>query len=260
MSQAWNYRVNGEQLLAVTGVDDVRLKEGIAGKRAELIQVAYKHGVYVADRHWTDARLMRLDVLLPGGTPAAIYQVKEDVEYLLGDGIAVLTRAHPTHGDQQCDILVHDPVEQPDGPQRFQWRWPCWQLRGYWEEPTATHDTTQAGLGTSATLTSFTLTGSHPAEPVFTITCEADGSNPAIEDPVTGDKLVAAASFVNTDVIVIDVPNRVFTKNGTRVKNLVSVNRGHMMEFAARRANIALDFTSDSGTWTVRTQVKERWR
>ena len=262
----FNYRINGIQLIATAGVSDVRLNEGIAGKRAEMIEVAYRHGVYVADRHWSKARLMRLDVYLPGGTPSEIYTVKDEIEFLLADGINTITRNHPVavghlllaHYDEALAGLAD--VEQPDGPDRFIWQWPVWQLRGYWEEPTASVDNTDSTLGASATLTSFGVSGSHATEPVFTITCDADGANPAIEDPVTLDKLTAAASFVASDVITIDVPNQTFSKNGTRAKNLVSVNRGHMMEFAARRSGIALDFTSDTGTWTVRTQVKNRWR
>lgn len=257
MSHDFNYRVNGTALVP-TYCDNVRLMEGIAGKRADQLPIAYSHGVYVAARHWTSARLMRLDTLLPGGTPSAIYTAKAGLVNLLTTGKPTLTRNDPVLGDVRCEILVSDPVQQPEGPQRFQWNWPVWQLRGFWEDATASTDS-DLGLTTTGTIAPGAIGGTHPTEPKFTITCQAAGSNPAITDPVTGDTLSLPASFSTSDVIVVDVPNRLVTLNGTRAKNLLDINRGYWMEWAAG-ATISLDWTASSGTWDVATEWRERHR
>ncbi len=259
MSHPFNYRVDGTQLVATAGVVDERLKEGIAGKRAQLLETAYKHGVYVADRHWTKARLMRLDILLPGGTPSQIYTVKQAVEGLLSNGIPVLARNDPVQGEVECSMLAMDPTDQPEGRQRFHWRWPVWQLDGYWQA--ATGDTeTDAGLGATGTLTTLAIVGNHPTSPKFTITCTAAGSDPEITDPTTGDKIFLPAAFATSDVIVVDIPARTVTLNGTRAKALYKPNRGHWMEFDPNDADPTLDWASASGTWTVVTEWKDRHR
>jgi hypothetical protein len=260
MSHDYNYRANGTVLTTTTGVRDVRLMEGVAGKRAEMIDIAYQHGVYVAPRHWSQARMMFLDIIIPlSGTATQIYTVKHDLEGLLLNGLVTLTRNDPEAGDVETEILVSDPVNQPEGAQRFQWRWPVWQLKGYWQEVTASHSVTNATLGATANLTTVNVGGTHPTEPVFTVTCQSAGSNPAVTDPATGDAIVLAASFATSDVVIVDVPERKAYLNGTRVKNLVTINRGHWMEFAAG-ATVDLDFTSDSGSWDVQTVVKNRFR
>lgn len=257
----YSYQVDGSDI-----VDDANgpctyaiLEEGGSGKRAELVEIAYKHGVYVSDRHWSKARLMNFRTGYLNGTPAEIYQYKEDLMFLMTTGIRTLSRVDPYIGAVDASILVTEEIRQPSGPDRFDWVWPVWLLSGFWQESTASHDNDDTGLGASANLTQLVLGGSHAMEPVFTIDCVSAGSNPAIEDPATGDLLIAAASFSTSDTIVIDVPNRLVTLNGTRVKNLVSINRGHWMEFGAR-TTVDLDFTSDSGTWDVNTTVYERFR
>lgn len=259
MSHPFDYRIDGTQLVQGAGALNVRLKEGIAGKRAQLLDTAYKHGVYVADRHWTRARLMRLDVLLPGGTPSDIYTVKQAVEGLLSNGTPVLLRNDPVNGDVRCTVLAMDPTEQPEGRQRFHWRWPLWQLDGYWEDDAAQTET-DAGLGATATLTTLAIGGNHPVSPKFTITCTAAGSDPEITDPVTGDKVFLPAAFATSDVIVVDIPARTVTLNGTRAKALFKPNRGHWLEFDPNDADPALDWASASGTWTVVSEWRDRHR
>lgn len=259
MTHPFNYRLDGITMLGGLGAIDVRLKEGIAGKRAQLLETAYQHGVYVADRHWTKARLMRLDILLPGGSPSDIYTVKQAVEGALSKGKPVLQRLDPVQGEVRCSVLAMDPTDQPEGAQRFHWKWPVWQLRGYWEDDVA-QDETDAGLGASATLTTLAIGGNHPVSPVFTITCTADGSDPEITDPTTGDKILLPAAFVASDVIVVDIPARTVTLNGTRAKALYRPNRGHWMEFDPGDADPALDWASASGTWTVVSAWRDRHR
>lgn len=257
MAQNWNYRIDGTALVP-TYCDHVRLMEGVAGKRAQQLEVAYQHGVYVADRHWSKARLMRLDTLLPGGTPSQIYTALQGLYGLLLPGKVTLTRADPVLGDVQCECLVSEPVQQPEGAQRFQWNWPVWQLSGFWEDATATQEV-DTGFTTTGTIGPISVGGTHPTEPVFTITCTADGANPAVTDPATGDSLTVIGNFVTSDVIVVDVPARTVTLNGTRAKALLSINRGWWMEWAAG-ATISLDFTADSGTWNVTTDYRNRHR
>lgn len=257
MSYNYNYRLDGTALVP-TYCDNVRVLEGVAGVRAQQLPIAYQHGAYVADRHWTGARLMRMDTLLPGGTPAAIYTALQGLYGLLLNGKHILTKADPVLGDVRCEVLVSDPVEQPDGSGRFQWRWPVWQLAGHWEDAAATTDTDN-GLTTTGTIAPGAIGGSHPTAPKFTITCQGAGANPAITDPATGDTLSLPAAFSTSDVIVVDVPTRTITLNGTRAPNLLDVNRGYWMEWAAG-ATVSLDWTADSGTWDVATEWRERHR
>lgn len=255
----YNYRIDGTAITP-TYATFVGLMEGVAGKRADLVDIAYQHGVYVAERHWSRARLMHLNThLVRTPDDSTIYTALHGLENLLLNGIVTLARNDPAQGEVVCNVLISDPVEQPVSVNRFGWVWPTWQIKGYWTEATASHDVTDTTLGASANLTQINVGGTHPTEPVFTVTCQADGANPAIEDPATGDKITLADSFVATDVIEVDVPNRTVEKNGTRVKNLLTINRGHWMEFSAD-TDIDLDFTSDSGTWDVQTVVKNRFR
>lgn len=262
MSHDDNYRVGGTALVS-TYARRAILQEGAAGKRADLVEIAYQHGVYVAERHWSKARLMRLRTVLSQDTHSGYHTQLSGLEGLLlgtgSDSIKTLARNHVNHGEIEAEIIVVDSIEQGEGDGRMVYDWPCWLLKGYWVEATASHDVTDSTLGASANLTQINVGGTHPTEPVFTVTCNSDGANPAIEDPATGDKIVLADSFVSTDVVEVDIPNRLAKKNGTRVKNLVTINRGHWMEFAAN-STVDLDFTSDSGSWDVQTVVKDRFR
>lgn len=262
MSHPFNYRVDGTALVATTGVDNVRLKEGVAGKRAQLLETAYRHGAYVAERHWTKARLMQLDVLLPGGTPTDIYTVRDDVDALLAGGVRTLARNHPVQGEVQCRILAMDPVEQPEGPQRFHWRWPLWQLDGYWEAAAAA-SVTDLGLAASGSLTQLTLGGNHPISPKFTITCQADGSDPKITDPTTLDEVFLPGAYTAGDVLVVDLTTQqlVVTLNGVRHKNALKPNRGYIMEFDPQtNGTPTLTWESASGSWDVTTEWRNRYR
>lgn len=257
----FNYRVDGTTLS--THVDSVRLAEGVAGKRADLIEIAYQHGAHAAVRHWTRPRLMRLHTLLKrGATPSDIFTGLYELEQLLMSGLPTLARNDPVNGEVQCEILVSDAVEQPDGSGRFGWTWPVWQVRGYWEDVALSTDT-ELALGAAGTIGPLTVGGNHPTDPKFTITCQTAGANPAIENPANLDKLSIAGSFVATDVIVIDVGASVeddqVTLNGVRAKNLLRINRGFLLEFA-EDTSISLDWTSDSGSWDVLTEWKDRHR
>lgn len=261
MSHDFNYRVDGTQLSTLAR--KVILQEGASGKRAELVDIAYRHGIYVAERHWSQARLMRIRTILDQSTQAGYHSDLSSLESLLlgkgADSVKTLARNDPHHGEVECEIIVVDGIEQGEENRRMVWDWPAWQIKGYWTETTASHDATDSTLGASADLTTINVGGDHPTEPVFTVTCQSDGANPTIEDPATGDKIILADSFVATDVIEVDVPNRIAKKNGTRVKNMVTINRGHWMELPAD-TTVDLDFTSDSGSWDVQTVVKNRIR
>lgn len=261
MSHDFNYRIDGTALVSGSGpCRFVVMEEGAAGKRADMVDIAYRHGVYVAPRHWTTARLFNFKTGLFGGNAATIFASKTSLLNLMHPGLRTLTRADPDIGaDVETQIFVGDDVTQGGIEDRFEWEWSVWQTRGYWEEATASHDEDDLSLGATGSITTINVGGSHPTEPVFTITCDTAGTNPAIEDPATGDMLILADSFDAADEILVDVPDRKAYLNGTRVKNMVTINRGHWMEFAAG-ATVDLDFTSDSGAWDVNTVVANRWR
>lgn len=256
---SFNYAVDGTVLVDPARALNVRLIEGLAGDRAELNAVAYRNGVRTADRHWAEATLVALDVDLAGSTGAEIFAAHHAVSKLLKGGIRTLSRTDPDAGAVQARILSSDTVTQGTGPERFRWRYPVWLLDGGWEEVTASTSESDLGLGTTGTIGPFTPGGSMRTSPVLTITCQADGSNPAVTEPVSGDALSVVDSFVTSDVIVVDVPNSLVTVNGTRAKNVLSINRGYWMEFEPDVA-VSLDWTATSGTWDVATEVKDRYR
>ena len=180
------------------------------------------------------------------------------MDALLYGGPKVLTRNDPVLGDMQTDILTIEEAGQGSNVgQRFIWPYSTWQTRGYWEEAAAQNEI-EAGMGSSGTVGPFTVGGNVRAEPKITITCTADGSTPALLHSPTGAKLTIVGSYVNTDVIVIDVANDLVTLNGTPAKNLLRITRGYLMEFDP--GSVSLAFTSDSGTWTVDTEWRDRIR
>ncbi len=261
MGHDFDYRVDGTAIDSLGG-SDIRLIEGLSGQRVEMLEIAYRHGVYVADRHWSMARLMQLQVKFDAVTQpiGSTWDDKRAVEALLFGGKKTLTRNDPgVGGDVDTEILTVDEVTQPEGASRFYWPYEVWQLRGYWEESIASIDQDDLALGGSATINLPAVGGSHRTEPKFTITCQTAGSAPAIELIGALDKLSIVGAFVSSDVIVIDVPNRLVTKNGTREKNLLRVNRGFWMELD-EGSTPSFNWTSDSGSWDVNSEVKDRYR
>lgn len=255
MSHDFNYRVDGTALVP-TYADNVRLMEGVAARRSQHVPVAYRDGAYVAANPFTAERLMRLDTLLPGGSSSAIYTALHGLKGLLYGG-TYLQRNDPALGEVRCAVRVDEPVQQQEGPARFEWRWPVWQLRGHWEATTPTVDT-DAGMGATGTIGPLTIGGDHPTYPVFQIQATAAGANPAIEDQVTGDRISLPYSFATNDVAVVDCYENTVLLNGTRITNIFDPNRGWWMRWLP--GSHTLDFTSTSGTWTVQTTWRNRWR
>lgn len=258
MSHNYNYRVGGTALVGTGKAKAVRLIEGLAGRRAEMLDIAYQHGVYVAERHWTRARLARLEILLPGEAASEPYVAVQAINRLMCNGLPYLQRDDPNAGEVRTKILAAETIDQPDGADRFYWPWPVWMLNGYWEQTTA-NDDDDASLTTTGTLGPFAIGGDHPTEPVFTIDCVSDGANPQIEEQTSGDTYLLATSFTAGEQIIIDTPSRTVTVDAVRAKNILKINRGHWMEFPAG-ANATLDWTADSGTWDVNTAWRNRWR
>lgn len=256
MSHNYNYRIGGTALVP-TYADRVRVIEGISGKRAELLEVAYRHGLYVADRHWSRARMMRLEAFLPGDTADAAYTSIQGIVRLL-TGTPYLQRNDPNAGEVRTKVLLADEITQQSGPARFVWPFPIWQLDGSWEANTASSEV-DTGMTTTGTIGPFTVGGSHPAQPVFTITCTAAGSNPKLTHATTGDELLLSAAYSTSDVIVIDCYSQTVTLNGTRDKGALKLNRGYWFELAANTSH-TINFASSSGTWSVTTEWRNRWR
>lgn len=257
MSHDFDYRVEGVALVP-TFATFVRLDEASAGVRAELLDIAYRHGAHVARRHWQQARLMEMIVHFPTTSAVITATARQGFDDLLYGGIKTMTREDPALGEVQSSILTVEEVGQGENvTSRFIWPYSTWQLRGYWEEANEQTET-DTGLTASGTIGPFTVGGNVRAEPKFTITCTADGSSPAIEHVPTGAKLTIVGSYVNTDVIVVDVANDLVTLNGTPAKNILRITRGYLMELDP--GSVSLAFTSDSGTWTVDTEWRDRIR
>ena len=263
MAHDFNYRVGAGwpvsgTALVPTYANAVRLIEGIAGLRSTLIPIAYQHGVKAGSILKTDARLLALDLDLAGETAAQIFTAHQGAVELLAGGIKTLVRNDPVNGDVRARILVDQDVNQGSGPERMRWRYPLWLLDGFWEEVAAASET-DTGLTTTGTIGPFTADGNHPTEPVFTITCQTAGSNPKIVNASTGDSIELVAAYSASDVIVVDIPNRTVTLNGTRDKNALRINRGFYYNIEAG-VSTTLDWTATSGSWDVTTEWRPRWR
>lgn len=258
MSNPFDYRIGGTAIIP-TFADDVIMEEIVAGERAELIELAYRHGLYVAERHWQKAYNFDLRIhFVNDEDPATFREALHGFNTLLYGGVKTLTRFdHDVNADLQASIIAVEETIQAGGPNRFNWPYSIWNLRGYWEEA-AEQTEVDTGMGASATIGPFTVAGDVRVEPKFTITCTADGDSPSIEHVATGAKLTVVGSYVSSDVIVVDVANDVVTLNGTPVKNLLRITRGYLMELDA--GVTSLTFNSDSGTWSVTTAWRDRYR
>jgi len=258
MSIPFNYRIDGTAIIP-TYATDVVMEEVVAGERAEMLEIAYRHGVYVADRHWQKAYNFDLRIYFPFDEDPDLFRIAlHGFNTLVYGGKKTLTRYdHDVAADLQCEVIAVDETTQGSGSGRFVWPYSMWNLRGYWEEASAQTET-DVGLGASGTIGPFTVGGDVRTEPKLTITCTADGATPAVEHVATGAKLTVVGSYVNTDVIVIDVANDSVTLNGVAAKNILRITRGYLMELDP--AAVSLAFTSDSGTWTVDTEWRDRYR
>lgn len=253
MGHDYNYRV-GDTALVPTYARSVRIVEGTAPKRAELAAVAFQHGVQVAGKHWSGARLARLDTVLPLGGEQDALDGHAALARLLCDEAIVLKRNHPSWGEVQARAFVADGSEQLED--MVTWSWPVWLLDGTWED-TVPSTITATGLTTSGTINLWTH-GNHPVEPVVTITCQANGSAPSLT-AADGSALSLAGAWTAGQVIVVDVPNRNVTVGGTRNKTALTVTRGEWMQFDAA-SGVVLTWAASSGTWDVSVSWRERWR
>lgn len=256
----FNYRIDGTALVP-TIANHVTIPEVAAGVRSSILPIAFRDGGYVSDEHSTDWKVVPLVVDLAGETDVEIYTAYHALLDLVYGAKRTLAKLDPVAGEVEAEVFAADDAPHGQGATRQRVEIPILFTRGYWET-VAVSTETDLGLGASGSIGPFTPGGSHRTYPKFTITCQADGSNPSIEEPVSGAILLAAGSFVTTDVIVIDVADRVsggVTLNGTRAKNLLSVNRGYWMRFVAGVAT-TLDWTSSSGSWDVVTTFKDRYR
>lgn len=260
MGHDFNYRIGGTALVP-TFATNVIVPEVAAGVRASALPIAFRDGAYVSDEHSTDTKVAPLVVDLAGTTSAQIYAAYNGLLDLVYGGKKTLARNDPDAGEVTAEILAADEGRHGSGATRLRVEIPLLFTRGHWETVAASSETDLA-LGTSGTIGPFTPGGTHRTYPKFTITCQTAGSNPQIEETISGATLLLASSFVSTDVIVIDVADRInggVTLNGTRAKNLLDVNRGYWMRFDPDVA-YSLAWTATSGSWDVTTEWKDRYR
>ncbi len=228
---SFNYRIDGTVLIDPTRARRVIIPEVAAGLRAVALPIAFSDGAYISDEHSTDTKVVPMIVDLAGDTELQIYTAYHNLMGLIYGGKKTLAKVDAVAGEIEAEIFVGEETPHGIGPARQRLQFPIQFTRGYWRQDVADSET-DVGLGASGSIGPFTPGGSHRTYPKFTITCTADGANPSIEEPVSGAVLLVASSFVNTDVIVIDVADREnggVTLNGVRAKNLLSVNRGYWM-------------------------------
>jgi len=257
----FNYRINSTVLVNAARAKRVIIPEITSGVRAAALPIAFRDGAYVSQEHSTDTKVVPMLVDLAGDTPAALYDSYHNLMELIYGGTKTLQKLDPQAGEVEADIFVGEETAHGSGALRQRLTYPIMFTRGYWQLAAADSEV-DTGFGTSDSIGPFTPGGSHRTYPKFTITCTADGANPAILEPVSGAKLTMSSAFVNTDVIVIDVLDRVnggVTLNGVRAKNLLDVNRGYWMRFLANVAH-TLTWTATSGTWDVTTEWKDSYR
>ncbi len=258
---SFNYRIDGTVMINSTRARRVIIPEVAAGLRHVALPIAFRDGAYVSDEHSTDTKVVPMVVDLAGDTELEIYTAYHNLMDLIYGGKKTLAKLDANAGELEAEIFVGEETQHGTGPTRQRLQFPTMFTQGHWAAAAAESEVDN-GLGASATIGPFTPLGSHRTYPKFTIECQSDGANPSIEDPITGAILLLSSSFVSSDVIVIDVADRLnggVTLNGTRAKNLLSVNRGYWMRFEANTA-YSLDWTSSSGSWDVTTEWKDRYR
>ncbi len=257
----FNYRIDGTVLVDPTRARRVIIPEVAAGLRATSLPIAFSDGAYVSDEHSTDTKFVPMFVDLAGETEAEIYTAYHNLMDLIYGGKKTLAKLDAVAGEIEAEIFVGEETQHGSGATRQRLSFPLQFTRGYWRQDVADSET-DLSLGTSGAIGPFTPGGSHRTYPKFTITCQTAGANPSIEEPTSGAVLLLAGSFDPADEIVIDVADRVnggVTLNGTRVKNLLSVNRGYWMRLPANVAH-TLDWTATSGGWDVVTEWKDTYR
>lgn len=234
--------------------------EGTAAGRVEVHEFAYQDGGDVQLADWqTSPKLSLLRTVLVSGTASQVYQAHHNLSGLLLGGRKVLRRTDPFAGVVEAEVAVVDSTRQKEQVNRLEWDWPLWILPGHFRGITDVVDGA-SGLGTSGTVASVTPSGTHPTAPVITITNVTAGANPAI-GLTTGDQesISVSGSYTAADEVIIDVPNRTVTVNGTRAKNISDPSHAHWIRLQNGVVN-TIDFTADSGTWDVDIAYRERWR
>ena len=257
----FNYRINSTVMVNAARAKRVIIPEIAAGVRAAALPIAFRDGAYVSDEHSTDTKVVPMIVDLAGDTPSEIYTSYHNLMDLLYGGQKTLAKLDPQAGELEAEVFIAEETAHGTGATRQRLTFPTMFTRGYWQDAAFSIEVDN-GLTTTGSIGPFTPGGSHRTYPKFTIECTADGSNPAILEPVSGAKLTIATALVATDVIVIDVNDRVnggVTLNGVRAKNLLDVNRGYWMRFLANVAH-TLTWTATSGTWDVDTEWKDSYR
>lgn len=76
------------------------------------------------------------------------------------------------------------------------------------------------GSGTYATTTNITNAGWATTYP--TITLNGPITNPTLGNTTTGDYLSLSGTFANTDIVILDLYNKLITLNGVSARNLLS--------------------------------------
>lgn len=257
----FNYRINSTVMIDPTRAKRVIIPEISAGVRADALEIAFRDGAYVSDEHSTDTKVVPMIVDLAGTTPALTYAAYHNLMDLMYGGKKTLAKLDPQAGELEAEIFVGEETPHGSGATRQRLEFPVMFTRGYWQDAAFSSEV-DTGLTTTGSIGPFTPGGSHRTYPKFTITCQTAGSNPAILEPVSGALLTLASAFIASDVIVVDVNDRVnggVTLNGTRAKNILDVNRGYWMRFLANVAH-TLTWTASSGVWDVTTEWKDTYR
>lgn len=254
----FNYRVDGTVMVNAARARRVIIPEVASGLRAAALPIAFRDGAYVSDEHTTDTKVVPMLVDLAGDTDVEIYTAYHNLMDLLYGGKKTLAKLDPQAGELEAEIFIGEETPHGSGPTRQRLQVPTMFTRGHWVAAVASSEV-DTGLGISGTIGPFTPNGSHRTYPKFTITCQTAGSNPQITESISGAVLLMSSAFVATDVIVIDVDARSVTLNGTRAKNILTVNRGYWMRFDAG-TTYSLDWVATSGVWDVTTEWKDRYR
>lgn len=254
----YNYRIDD-----VAVVDPQRAKRCIipeiaAGIRHEELTIAFREGAYVSDEHQTDTKVVPMIVDLAGDTYQEIYTSYHNLMEMVYGGKKTLTKLDPVYDNISAEILAAEEIHHGSGAERQRLEIPLLFTRGHWLSDLEDSEV-DTGLTTTGSIGPFTPGGTHRTYPKFTITCTAAGDNPSIEEPASGAIIQLAGSFATSDVIVVDVDARLVTLNGVRAKNLLVLSRGYWMRL---RENVAhtLTWTATSGTWSVTTAWRDRYR
>lgn len=246
--------------------------------RGETAKTPYRHGSFSYGRKFYEEKFMTLKMTilgmdadggLDGGFTTAVEQLYKNLDdfQALFHSNALLTFSRTLADEsttRELDVEVAGDfvIRSVNHDQRYEVNVPLVAPRPFWREMPLITDNENAITGLRAF--DIDVDGNAPVDDVvYTIDCTSDGSSPQIYIPSTEDIItVSDATLTGGDTVVIDLAQRLFTKNGVRYDSAISHNRAWFIELPAPLgvpATLGVEFDSVSGTYNLQIERYNKW-